>query len=223
MAQQSETVVQVTRRGTVLFAGPGDLGRLREEFSRRHCIRLPQLLDAATAQGLLDAIDRSEFVERVHPEGGTPPPTDWCLVNDKVSGGLSFLLNDGALFDLIDQLTGCRVGSFGGVVYRLERGRSYDNWHHDVKGSRMLAISINLTRGAYAGGVLQIREKGSRRIVHAVANTGLGDAVLFRIAPHLEHRVSEITGDVARTAFAGWFASQPDFMTVLKGTPRPAA
>jgi hypothetical protein len=49
-----------------------------------------------------------------------------------------------------------------------------------------------------------------------VANTGAGDAVLFRIAERLEHRVTSLRGDVPRTAYAGWFLREPRFADVLK-------
>jgi hypothetical protein len=38
-----------------------------------------------------------------------------------------------------------------------------------------------------------------------VNNTGFGDAILFRISKDLEHRVTEVVGEVAKTAYAGWF------------------
>ena len=45
----------------------------------------------------------------------------------------------------------------------------------------------------------------------ACANSGLGNAVMFQISPALRHRVSAVTGSHARTAYAGWFRSAPDF------------
>jgi len=52
-----------------------------------------------------------------------------------------------------------------------------------------------------------------------VGGTSLGDAVIFRIADHLRHRVSPVEGDVPRVAFAGWFKSAPSFRSVLAGGP----
>ena len=214
---------QLSRGGTTVRAGAEELARLRAEFGQQQCIHLPRVIEGPFAQALLDAIDRSEFYERVHPEAGTPPPVDWCLRDERLSGELSFLLNDGPILALVQEVTGCQVGSFRGVVYRLEPGRGYDAWHDDVGHHRLIAISINLSRQVYAGGLLQLRDRGSGRVLREVANTGLGDATLFRIAPHLEHRVTEIHGEVPRTAFAGWFVSEPDFMTLLKARSRPAA
>src|SRR5262245_22953931 len=213
---ETRAVFQLHRGGMVVRAPTAEVARLRERFAQQHCIQLPGLIDARAAQTLLDTIDRSEFFERVHEGGGKIPPVDLCLKNDKLCAELSFLLNDRSVLDLVEQLTGCRVASFRGVVYRIGRERGYDVWHDDVLQHRKIALSINLTRGLFSGGVLQLREKASQRILHEYANTGLGDAVLFRIAPEFEHKVSEILGDVPRTAFAGWFMSEPDFLTSLK-------
>ena len=49
------------------------------------------------------------------------------------------------------------------------------------------------------------------------AGTAPGDAVIFRIAEHLRHRVSPVTGGTHRVAFAGWFKSSPSFRSVVAG------
>jgi hypothetical protein len=104
------------------------------------------------------------------------------------------------------------------VVYRLTPGVHDDSWHDDLSGShRMIALSLNLSAAAYSGGTLQIRDRSSGEIVHEAANTGVGDAVLFRISPQLEHRVSRVDGAVARTAYAGWFQTEPAFRSVMTG------
>ena len=68
-----------------------------------------------------------------------------------------------------------------------------------------------------------MRKQGSKRLLVQIANTGLGDAMLFRISGNLEHRVTEVTGDQPKTAFAGWFQSgELDLASRLKnGDRRP--
>jgi hypothetical protein len=80
-------------------------------------------------------------------------------------------------------------------------------------------MSVNLGRQIYSGGVLQIRESESGRIVHEVANTGFGDAVVFRLSHGLKHRVTDVQGGVPREAFAGWFKSEPEFLSYFKPSP----
>jgi hypothetical protein len=41
--------------------------------------------------------------------------------------------------------------------------------------------------------------------------------VIFRIAPELQHRVSAVEGDAAKTSYAGWFVSDPDTALIRPG------
>jgi hypothetical protein len=94
-------------------------------------------------------------------------------------------------------------------------------WHTDLNGTKLVALTINLNTEPYEGGVLSIREAKSRRLLCDLTNFGLGDAILFRIDERLEHRVSNVVGTVAKTAFSGWFESKPDYRTLLaKGIAR---
>jgi hypothetical protein len=52
-----------------------------------------------------------------------------------------------------------------------------------------------------------LRRKDSGQVLAHVANTGAGDALIFRISPHLQHRISDLEGAEPKTAFAGWFRS----------------
>jgi len=201
-----------------MFSGcAGALETLRIQFDRQHCIRLPQVVEPELAHLIQREIDKAEFYKRVHKDAGVPPPVDLCMTDNNTSGLLYFLINDPFLFKLIQQITGCpQIGCFSGAIYRLVPGLGYDSWHNDVGEHRMVAMSINLSTDIYSGGILQLRDKNSQRIVHEVANIGVGDGIIFRISPDLEHRVSNIEGTVARTAFAGWFRTEPDFLSVLK-------
>ena len=68
-------------------------------------------------------------------------------------------------------------------------------------------MSINLSPKGYDGGVFELRERATKRFFAQLANDGIGNARLFRIAPELEHQVSAVTGSRPRIAFAGWFCS----------------
>jgi hypothetical protein len=60
---------------------------------------------------------------------------------------------------------------------------------------------------------LQIRED-SGDVREEVPNPGLGDAIVFRVAEHLQHRLTPVVGKAPRTAVAGWFCSQPKYISV---------
>src|SRR5439155_23098986 len=128
-------------------------------------------------------IDQAEFYERVHKNGGTPPPVDHCMKDNSTTGFLYFLVNDSSLFKLIQQITGCApIGCFCGAVYRLVPGLLYDSWHSDVHSKRMVVMSIHLLRDLYSGGILQIREMNYLGILIAVAKHGLSDADIYRFS-----------------------------------------
>jgi hypothetical protein len=89
---------------------------------------------------------------------------------------------------------------------------------------RLITMSVNLSPKPYAGGILQLREERSEEILAEIANTGLGDALFFRISPELKHRVSPVEGVLPKTAYAGWFQAEPDFRAMFRATAvRPDA
>jgi hypothetical protein len=130
---------------------------------------------------------------------------------------LHLLTNDPKLFQIVQEITGCSpIGCFTGRVYRMTPGcEHYDSWHEDMMQDRMLAMSINLSSRVYSGGILQIRDRNSLQIIHEIANNGLGDAIIFRLQDSLQHRISNVEGTVPKTAFAGWFRSKPNFLSLL--------
>jgi hypothetical protein len=182
-----------------------DLGEMRDEFDRNHCIRFEGLFSDALLAQIHDYIDSDEFSFREHDGIGT----ELCIEQGKSPAFLMFVTNDPAFFELVRKITGCgQIGFFNGRVYRMHTGPEHqDSWHDDLVGGRMIAMSINLSEAPYRGGILEIRDRASREVIHTTANTGPGDAVLFRLAPELQHRVTAVEGDVPKTAYAGWFES----------------
>jgi hypothetical protein len=91
----------------------------------------------------------------------------------------------------------------------------YDSWHDDVVEHRLIGMSVNLSTKVYMGGAFQLRSRSSGLILYEVTNTGSGDCIVFRIDPHLEHRVATVEATASKTAFAGWFQAQPEFLSLL--------
>jgi hypothetical protein len=204
----------MTRGGAVTRCSDAALRDFAAEFDCCHCVRVPRLLDPDLLTELQERVERSAFVERVHE--GIDANSELCLDDDAVSGVLQFLFNGRELFRFVQSIAGCeRIGCFAGRVYRVVPGAGHhDAWHDDLGEHRMIAMSVNLG-GDYQGGVLQIRERKTRRVCHEVANTGPGDAIVFRLDPRLQHRITDVEGTTAKTAYAGWFRSQPDFAAVV--------
>jgi hypothetical protein len=212
-------VVQLTRSGQVVLPSKDDLDRLRTQFDGEHCVRLPGFLDTELLSFVQEQVERARFDVRVHPNISV----ELCLTDDVTLSLLYFLSNDPRLFHVVRQITGCgRIGCFLGRVYRMVPGAGhYDSWHTDAVGHRLIGMSVNLGAHIYDGGVFRLREAGSKKLLCEAVNTGAGDAIVFRIATHLQHCVTPLEGTMPKTAFAGWFQSEPEFLTLLTHTETP--
>ncbi|HKB68186.1 MAG TPA: 2OG-Fe(II) oxygenase [Pyrinomonadaceae bacterium] len=208
-------MIQVTRRGTELSSSTEALAALRDQFEQRHYFLLPGLLEPELVDLIQQQIDRGEFRERVHED--IDLNKELCLTKSAAFGALLFLMNDEKLFQLIEDITRCdRINCFEGRVYRVNPGEGHhDSWHNDIGEGRLVGLSLNLSRKVYAGGVLQIRNRESGALVSEAANIGSGDAVIFRLSRDLQHRITDVEGSASKTAFAGWFRSQPNVSSSL--------
>jgi hypothetical protein len=179
-----------------------ELERLSEEFSSRHCVLLPGLLEPALADTISARIETSEFYRREHHGVGVED----CMQPNATLAWLLLLVNDNRMREVIRTITDCGpIGSFDGRVYRLDPATDHhDSWHTDLGEDRLVALSINLGRRPYEGGALEIRDRRGGPSTQA-RNAGLGDGLLFALGEHLEHRVLPVGGENARTVFAGWF------------------
>jgi hypothetical protein len=210
-------VLQLTRSGPALSWTDADLRRLRSQFDERHCIRLPSLVDADEFAYVQRQLDLAVFADTRHGKIGV----EVCLQENPALNLLNFLTNDVRFFQLVQRLTGCGpIGTFMGRVYRMVPGTGhYDSWHSDCVEHRMIGMSVNLSDGVYSGGLFQLRRRDSAAILIEAPNTGAGDAILFRIAADIVHRVTAVEGTVSKTAFAGWFVSEPRFLDLLVSRP----
>jgi hypothetical protein len=210
-------VLQLTRSGPALSWTEADLRRMRIQFDERHCIRLPSLIDSGEFAYVQRQFERAAFADKRHGNIGV----EVCLQENPALNLLNFLTNDVRFFQLVERLTGCGpIGTFVGRVYRMIPGSGhYDSWHSDCVEHRMIGMSINLSDDVYSGGVFQLRYKESAAILIEAPNTGAGDAILFRIAADIVHRVTAVEGTVSKTAFAGWFVSEPKFLDLLVSRP----
>ena len=201
-------MLQLTRSGVVFSSSDEDIERTRADFERQDWVRLPAILDPELLKMIQQQLAASDFDEE------TTSIYQEVNVSD---GALLVLLNSPQLFRIIERITGsAHIGCFRGRVYRFTPGA--DNvleWHSDLKGTRLVALTINLNTERYQGGVLSIRETKTRRMLCQLTNSGFGDAILFRIDERLEHNVSDVKGTVAKIALAGWFESEPDYRALL--------
>ena len=187
----------------VLAGEDGELETLRAAFERDHCVRLPDFL----AGPLLERL-------RGYAEEG-----------DKASALLFLLLNDAELFRLVRTITGSRrIGRFEGDLVRTPPGPEHaEAWHGDIFGHGMVSMTIDLSGGPYAGGALELRDRHSQELLHR-AETNPGDALLVRVAPFLQERVTAVEGDTPRTVYSGRFMlSRSGADSTLAGSVRAPA
>jgi hypothetical protein len=199
-------MIHITRQGLAVSHIDDDLVALRRDFERQHFLLLKDFLHPEVISLILPFLERAKYSPVHYKRVGS----ELLMEPNPAVDTLSFLTNDMKLFGLLDTITGCgSIGWFQGRIYKLipDPDQVFD-WHDDLQDhSRLTAMSINLSGRTYCGGLLQIREVNSGKIVGEVANTGFGSAVLFRISEKLEHRVTRIEGDAPRVSFAGWFKS----------------
>lgn len=209
---------QLTRTG-LRPPDPDEVDALRASYAQRSCIRLPRFLEPALLGWLQQRIAGASWQELVHPLD--PPVTDLKLMDPVARGALKILFQDPSLFAVVRDITGCdAIGSFKGRVYRMDPAAHHDEWHGDDDDNRLVTLSINLTDGVFAGGGLQLRRRDSLEVLDSVANTGPGDAIMFRIDHALEHRLSDVEGTVPKIAYAGWFQREPskDFVRLVRSS-----
>ncbi len=205
--------LQVQEDGSFFLPAKKNLRDFSRTFQRDHCVQIPQFLSLPLLQTLQGQIKELSGTKKSYKQIGE----ELYFEDSRTVGFFFFLLNDPALFRVIEKIAGSGpIRNFTGRLYQLIPSEGQLDWHNDVGKHRMFGFSINLGREPYEGGVLQIRDQNSKKTLSEVANIASGDAVLFRISNKLEHRVTRVTGSFPRTAFAGWFRSEPSFLSFLK-------
>jgi hypothetical protein len=191
----------------VHVASDAELAALREQFDRRHAVVLPRLFGPVLLAEVQGALESAPFAARDYDGLAGELALEETV---PLVARLLFVMNDPALFRAIEAITGIEsLVRFDGRIYRrVARPDHYDNWHTDIHDNRRVTMSVNLSEAPYDGGVLHLRRRGTERTLVELHNTGPGDAILFRIAPEYEHRVTSIDSGV-KTALAGWFGDAP--------------
>ena len=212
-------VIQLTRAGAFISTANDEVAQLRMRFAREQCILLPRLIEPDLLRTIQRRIDVSEF----RPFDSDGIAHDSTLLDPLTIHLLFFLTNDPPFLQIVREITACmELDSFQGRVYRMDPALpDTDSWHDDMSENRMIGMSVNLSTTAFEGSRFQLRDRRSNQLLYEIANTGSGDTILFRLAAHLQHRNTPLTGSAPKTAFAGWFRShQPDYYSSLRAAKR---
>jgi 2-oxoglutarate-Fe(II)-dependent oxygenase superfamily protein len=182
---------------------------LRAEFDENDCVLLRGFLDPAIGKAIKKQLPAAPFIPAPYYKNKVLTGLD--EISEKTPYPfLHFLMNSVELAHLVEDITQSRnIGSFFGRLYRmLPRSGHFLSWHDDLdEKGRVAALSLNLSPSPYKGGVLQIRNRSQAENPREIPNTRFGDAVLFRVAERLEHRLTPMEGDCPKIAYSGWFKS----------------
>ncbi len=213
-------MIQISNTGVT--SDRDDIARLREEFRAVNCVHIPQLLHPSLLAFLQRRLEQCQWVSMSHGEIGVDHMT-----KDPAAVHLChFAVNLPTFRRLMEEITGSGpFTEFRGRLYRMESSDGhYDGWHDDAMSNRLVGMSINLSPLGYKGGLFQLRKSGDKEMLFQIANTGFGDALVFKISQELQHRVSDVEGDNPKTAFAGWFRPDlPGYFEELLRNPRREA
>jgi hypothetical protein len=206
----------VAARSGVAVRNRASMPALRDAFARDHVVRLRGLLADELLDRVLRFIDEGTFA--IREDAGIA--VELCLQPSRAFDLLLFVMNAPQMIEAIRELTGCAaITSFSGRIYRFDPAVAHhDSWHDDTQdGTRLIGISLNLGRTPFAGGEFELRPRAEPERTITIANTGPGDAILFRIDPALQHRVRPAVGDMPKTALAGWFTGgENDYWSSLR-------
>ena len=195
-------MLQLTRTG---FVHDGQLDAARDRFATNHCVVLEKLLEPALVEMAQRHIQQTPWQRTDFDDVGAELTLD---NGTGIARALSLVVNTPEFLNVIRIITGREhINEFMGRVYRLAGGPQHHlSWHDDTQvPMRYVGFSINLSTGVFRGGTFELRDARTLARLAQVDNTGFGDAILFRISKDLQHRVTEVVGEVAKTAYAGWF------------------
>lgn len=194
-------LIQISRNGFRSFIGGAEMDRLGQKFLKIGYRRLPEFLEEKFRRDVHKSLQSQPF-NRFKDKDGSESETHGGLEDAFV-----FLMNDPRFISFVRKFSGIRrLRAFRGRIYKLEpRFRDYMNWHDDYVDGRRVGITINLSTRPYTGGLLRVRQKGSKKGPTRLPNKSFGNAILFLLSRKVEHSVSPVRGANPKIAFAGWF------------------
>lgn len=175
-----------------------------EDFARCHAIVCPDVIDPDFLSTLQRITKRTTFMHDI--VGGIGERE--IEKPNRAGAALTLALGRQNFLRWIEQTTQCgpleSIG--GGVAQMLPVNRHCLRWHNDlVEPGRRLAITINLSEDRYDGGLFELRSSITRKVMFQYQHVKAGTAVVFELAPNLEHRVLPLISGGPRRVYAGWF------------------
>ena len=185
---------------------PAVLARARAAFAHRDALALPSAFDPPFLRTILAICRRGPYVPEYIDKIG------WRTVeeHDVAGRALRFALQRPAFLRWCEAAAGCdTLNVITGAVAEMAAGTDQGlGWHNDRNdgGFRRLAVSIHLSDVPYEGGLFEMCEKQSGRLLVRQGALPPGSVVLFRIDKRFRHRVTPVISGGPRRVFAGWLS-----------------
>jgi hypothetical protein len=213
-------MLQITRT-ELLRPSHQSLEQMRQEFHLRQSLYFPGFIDPTLMNDIAAGLETAHFHDTQHLDTKNRRFAKDQTIDGRhvVTHIFHFVLNNPVLFEFVQVITECpKVGSFSGRIYRTASGTDhYLSWHDDRdNGERLIGVSVNLGKTAYSGGIFQLRDRRSKTVLNEISNTATGGALIFRISPDLEHRITPVEGENPKIAGAGWFLSDRSGLRTIK-------
>ena len=185
---------------------PAVLARARTAFAGGHAIVLPSAFDQPLLRTILAICRRGPYVPEYIDNIGSRTVEE----HDVAGTALRFALQRPAFLRWCEAAAGCEtLNLITGVVAEMAAGTDQGlGWHDDRNdgGLRRLAATVHLSDAPYEGGVFEMCEQPSGRLLAREGPLAPGSIMLFRIGKGLRHRVTQVTSGGPRRVFAGWLS-----------------
>lgn len=200
--------VTIGAAATRIDDAPVVLARARAVFADQDAIVLPSALDPVFLRTILSICRRGPYVPEYIDKIGQRTTEE----RDIAGGALRFALERPAFLRWVEAASGCdTVSRIAGVVAEIAAGTGQElGWHNDRNDptlARRLAVTIQLSDAPYDGGVFEMRDQQSGRMLVREGALPPGSVMLFRIDNRLRHRVTQVTNGGPRRVFAGWLSA----------------
>ena len=199
--------VTIGAAATHLDDAPAVLADARAAFARGDAIVLPSAFDPAFLRTILSICRRGPYVPEYIENIG------WRTVEERDMAGcaLRFALERPAFLRWVEAAAGCDpLSRISGVVAEIAAGTGQElGWHNDRNEGglgRRLAVTIHLSDALYDGGLFEMRDQQSGRLLVCEGARPPGSVMLFRIDRRLRHRVTQVISGGPRRVFAGWLS-----------------
>ena len=200
--------VAIAAAATWIDDAPAALARARAAFAGGDAIALPSAFDPAFLRTILAICRRGPYAPEYIQKIG------WRTVEqrDVAGGALRFALERPAFLRWVEATAGCETLSrMTGVVAETAAGTGQElGWHNDLNEGglgRRLGATIHLSDEPYDGGLFEMCETPSGRLLVREGALPPGSVVLFRIDKRLRHRVTQVTSGGPRRVFTGWLTA----------------